>query len=244
MRLDKLVALVERQHATGVGQGMDHHRRVLPRLDDFIEIADGTSAHRQRQRPIMPDRALRREKEAAREIGGRHILVSRDGHQRPAEPPGHMLDKPCLAAAGRPFQHDGKAIPVGRLEERHLRAGGAVVRFSLDPVSVHTSPLRRPAILSASGDDTAGSPSLSNRRYGCKAHARRNPGGRTSIDCSSRHSAEPRPRLILGARSIRSSRSRSARSRHFGKPLPVIGFQARGRPRNHNRAAAEARDRR
>ena len=42
MGLDQLVALVERQHAAGIGQRMDHDRRVLPRLDDLVEVADRT----------------------------------------------------------------------------------------------------------------------------------------------------------------------------------------------------------
>ena len=42
--LDELAGLVDRQHPPVVGQRMDHDDRVLPRLDDLVEIADGALA--------------------------------------------------------------------------------------------------------------------------------------------------------------------------------------------------------
>ena len=52
---DHLAGLVDRQHAAVVGERMQHHDRVLPRLDDLVQIADRARAHRARERPVLPD---------------------------------------------------------------------------------------------------------------------------------------------------------------------------------------------
>jgi hypothetical protein len=85
---------------------VNRHRRVLARLDDLVEIADGAVTRRERQRAVMPNRSLRGQQEATGEIRRRHVLVRGDGDQRPAEPPGHVFDEPSLAAASGAFQHN------------------------------------------------------------------------------------------------------------------------------------------
>ena len=90
----------------------------------------------------MPDRAFRRQQVASGKVGRRHVLVGRDRNQRAAEPPGHVLDEARLAAAGRALEHDRQAVPVGGLEQLDLAARGPIVRFGLDPVGIHGSPLR------------------------------------------------------------------------------------------------------
>ena len=47
--------------------------------------------------------------------------------ERLAQPPGHVLDEARLPAAGGPFQHHRHAHGVGRLVQRDLVAGRAVV---------------------------------------------------------------------------------------------------------------------
>ena len=73
---DQLVLLLERQEAAIVGQGMDDDGRVLAGLDDLVEIANGALANGPGQRPIVPDRVVALEQEAADEIGGGQVLVA------------------------------------------------------------------------------------------------------------------------------------------------------------------------
>ena len=122
MRAHELAALLQRQHAAVVGQRMDDDGRVLARLDDFVEIADGAVAHRDRQRPVMPDGALGVEQVAPDQVGCGHVLVAGDRDQRALELPGHVLDEARLAAAGRPLEHDRHALGISRLKQAHFIA--------------------------------------------------------------------------------------------------------------------------
>ena len=54
--------------------------------------------------------------------------MARDGHERSAETPGHVLDEARLAAAGWTFEHHRQASAVAGLEDRHLVADREVVR--------------------------------------------------------------------------------------------------------------------
>ncbi len=134
MRPDDLVLLLERKDAPVVGQGMDDDGRVLPSLHDLVEIADGAGPDGERERPVVPDRAVGIEEEAADEIGGGHVLVAGHGDQRTAEAPRHVFDEAGLAATRRPLQHHGHACAVRRLEQRHLAGGRPVVGFLGDAV--------------------------------------------------------------------------------------------------------------
>jgi hypothetical protein len=60
---------------------------------------------------------------AAREACRRHVLMRRNRNQGFAEQPGHMFDKPGLAAAGRPFEHHGQAFGIGSLTSISLPSG-------------------------------------------------------------------------------------------------------------------------
>ena len=90
MGAHELAALLQRQHAAVVGQRMDDDGRVLPRLDDLVEIADRAVAHRDRERTVMPDGALGVEQVAPDQIGRGHVLVAGDRDQRALE-----LARPC-----------------------------------------------------------------------------------------------------------------------------------------------------
>ena len=59
---------------------------------------------------------------------GGQVVVTGDRDQRPTEAPGHVLDETRLAATGRPLEHDGQAVRMAALEDRHLVAAGQVVR--------------------------------------------------------------------------------------------------------------------
>ncbi len=51
-------------------------KRGLPRLHDLVEAADRPMAHRERQRPVVPDRPFGRQQEVPDQVGGRHVLVA------------------------------------------------------------------------------------------------------------------------------------------------------------------------
>src|ERR1041384_7834280 len=72
---------------------MNQDDRVLASLDYFIEITNRAMFDCRRQRPIMPNRFVAFEKEAANEIRGGQIFMTRYGDQRAVQPPGHVLDK-------------------------------------------------------------------------------------------------------------------------------------------------------
>ena len=114
---------------------MDHHGRILTRFDDFIEIADRAITHRERQRAVVPDRSFGRKQKAAGKVGGGHVLLRRDGDQRPLQLPGHVFDEAGFAGAGRTFQHDRQPARIGGLEQRDFGADRQVIGFRLDAIS-------------------------------------------------------------------------------------------------------------
>ena len=61
---------------------MDHDDRVLPRLDDFVEIADGAVSCGRRERPVDPDGLVAPNQEASGEIARREIVMAGDRHER------------------------------------------------------------------------------------------------------------------------------------------------------------------
>lgn len=115
-RLQDCAALFDRQYAPIVGQRVDQHDRVLARLDYFVKVTNRTVFDCRRERPVVPDCFVAFEQEAAYEIGCRQVFVACDGDQRAIQAPGHILDEASLAAARRPFQHDGKLASIGRFK--------------------------------------------------------------------------------------------------------------------------------
>ena len=107
---------VDRELAAVVGQRMEHDGRVLPRLDDLVEVADRALAHRSGQRPVDPRRVAALEQEAPDEVGGGEVVVAGHGDERPLEVVGHRLDEPGLAAAGRALEQDRQALTERGLE--------------------------------------------------------------------------------------------------------------------------------
>ena len=83
---------------------------------------------RQRERAVEPHRVAAANQVASREIAGRQIVVAGDGDERPPETPGHVLDEPGLAAAGRPLEHQRQAARVAGLEDGDFVAGRQVER--------------------------------------------------------------------------------------------------------------------
>ena len=141
-RIQDLARLVERQDPSVVGQRMDDHDRVLPGFDDLIEVADGPVPRCQRERAVEPDGVAPSNEIPSRQIARRQIVVAGDGHERPAQPPRHVLDEPCLAAAGRPLQHHRQPAGVARFEDGYLSAGRQVERRLGSRVAEAIVPLR------------------------------------------------------------------------------------------------------
>ena len=81
----------------------------------------------QRQRAVEPHGVPSANQVTAGEVAGREIVVAGHGDERPAEAPGHVLDEPGLAAAGRPFEHHGSRRAWQLLEHRDLVARGKIV---------------------------------------------------------------------------------------------------------------------
>src|SRR5690606_26998353 len=79
--------------------------------------------HRERERPVLPYRLAAAHEPAAGEIAGGEIVVTRDRHHGPPEPPRHVLDEARLAAAGGALEHDGEAALVALLENAELVRG-------------------------------------------------------------------------------------------------------------------------
>ena len=111
-----------------VGERVDHDGGVLAGLDDLVEVADRALAHGPGQRAVDPRGLAALEQEAPDEVGGRQVVVARDGDERPLEVVGHGLDEARLAAAGRALEHHRQALAEGRLEDLLLVADGHVVR--------------------------------------------------------------------------------------------------------------------
>jgi hypothetical protein len=82
MRLEEFALLVQGQGATVVSQRVDHHRGVLARFDDFVQIADRADACGNGQRAIQPACAAGIEQVASNQVGGGHVFVAGHGNQR------------------------------------------------------------------------------------------------------------------------------------------------------------------
>ena len=125
-----------------VGQWMEHDGRVLARLDDLVEVTDGALAHGPRQRSIDPLGLAAAQQVAPDEIGGRQIVVARDGDERPVEVVGHRFDEARLSATRRSLDQNRQALPKGRLEDLLFVRDGHVVRpgrAGLDHAAVPSS---------------------------------------------------------------------------------------------------------
>ena len=146
-RLQHLRALLQRQQAAVVGQGVDEDGGVLARLDDLVQVADGAGLDRTRQRAVDPARRLALEQVAADEVAGREVFVTGDGDDgqslveatavrgravvsidhRLAETPGHVFDEAGLAAARRALEQHRDALFEGRGEHLDLVGDREVV---------------------------------------------------------------------------------------------------------------------
>src|SRR5262249_18521002 len=77
-------------------------------------------ARRQREGSVLPDRLAPAHQEASGEVVRGKVVVTGDRDERPPEPPRHVTDEACLAAAGRPLEHDGQPAAAGCGEPRDL----------------------------------------------------------------------------------------------------------------------------
>ena len=81
MRLDRLAALFYRQNPPMIRQRMDQHRRVLARLDHFVEVANRAAPHGLSQRTVNPHRLVGLNQKASDQVAAGEILVTRDCDQ-------------------------------------------------------------------------------------------------------------------------------------------------------------------
>ncbi|MNI35378.1 hypothetical protein D3C73_894010 [compost metagenome] len=111
---------------------MQHHCRVLPRLDHFVEVADAAFAHRTGQRTVLPPGPLGANQVPADQVGGTQIVMTGHRVQRQVQAMRHVLDEAGLAAAGRAFDQHRHAVVPGLLEQHLLVAQGLVEGFEVD----------------------------------------------------------------------------------------------------------------
>jgi hypothetical protein len=100
--------------------GDDDH--VLAGLDHLVQIAYRASPCGERQRAVLPHRLPTMDQISPGEIARGEVVVTGDGHQGTGQAPGHVLDKPGLATAGRPLEHDRGTIRVRSFEQGDLLA--------------------------------------------------------------------------------------------------------------------------
>ena len=138
-RLEDLGALLDRQQAAVVGQGVDEDGGVLARLDDLVQVADGAGLDGAGQRAVDPAGGLALEQVAADEVAGREVLVAGDGDE------GQGLVELALGAGalrsrrvrGRPRRqamYSTKRVlpqPVGPLRSTGMRSSKAAVNISI-----------------------------------------------------------------------------------------------------------------
>ncbi len=76
--LDQLTFLLQWQLASMIGQRVNNHRRILARLDNFIEVADGPDTRSNCQRAILPAGTVNIEQVTPHQVRGGHILGAGD----------------------------------------------------------------------------------------------------------------------------------------------------------------------
>ena len=137
--LEDLGALLDRQQAPVVGEGVDEDGGVLARLDDLVQVADGAGLDGAGQRAVDPARGLALEQVAADEVAGGEVLVAGDGDD------GQGLVEAAVAAPGRcrvrfsgrprrQAMYSTKRVlpqPVGPLSSTGMRSSKAAVNISI-----------------------------------------------------------------------------------------------------------------
>ena len=78
------VTALREQEPPVVAQRMDDDRGVLPRLDDFIQVDNGSVFHTQSERTIHPDGLLAFQQIAPDQIGRSEVFMA--GHRNERTP--------------------------------------------------------------------------------------------------------------------------------------------------------------
>jgi len=121
-RLERLAGALDEQLAAVVGQRVQYHGGVLPRLDHFVQIADAAFAYRTGQRAVLPPGALGADQVTTDQVGGGEVVMAGHGVQRQIQPMRHVLHEAGLAAAGRALDQHRHAVLPGLLEQLLLVA--------------------------------------------------------------------------------------------------------------------------
>ncbi|MNH16525.1 hypothetical protein D3C79_761710 [compost metagenome] len=119
---------------------MQHHHRVLTRLDHFVEVADAAFAHRTGQRPVLPPGALGADQVTADQVRCAQVIVAGHGVQRQVQALGHVLDEAGLATTGGAFDQHRHAVAPGLFEQRQFVALRLVEGFAAGFCEVHGLP--------------------------------------------------------------------------------------------------------
>ena len=82
---------------------MDHDHGVLTRFDDFIQVANATTAHGAGEWAIDPHCFAPFDQIAPHQIGSGEVIVARYCYQGAFQSPRHMFHEARLAATGGAF---------------------------------------------------------------------------------------------------------------------------------------------
>ena len=124
MRVEDEAALLHRQYAAVIGEGVDEDHGVLARLDDFVEVTDRTAAHGTGQGAVDPHGFLAAEQVAPNQVAGAEVLVAGNGDERLAKAETRRRGVRVLAIEEvRHVFHEARFAAAGGAGEQHGQAG-------------------------------------------------------------------------------------------------------------------------
>ena len=133
-RFQQFTQLFYGQETPVVTQGVNDYRRVLPGLDDLIQVTDGAATHRPRQRAVNPDSLPTLDQVAPDQVGSGQIIMAGYRDHGPVQAPAHVFHEPGFAATGGALQQNRQSVISGRLKYACLVAGGLIIRLLPDGI--------------------------------------------------------------------------------------------------------------
>ena len=111
---------------------MNNDRRILARLDDLIEIAQGTCANGVTQGAVDPAGLSPNDQISSYQIGGRQVIMTGDSDKRAMKAPRHIFHEAGFATAGWPLKQHRQLIAPGSFKNRDFIPLRGIVGLCLD----------------------------------------------------------------------------------------------------------------
>lgn len=86
------------------------------------------------QRTVDPYRFPAGHQEAAYQVRRREVIVAGPRDEGALQPPGHVLHKACLAAAGGPFEEHWELVAVSHPGQFDLAGNGLIIGLGFDVI--------------------------------------------------------------------------------------------------------------